>query len=164
MQTRKLPLIVACLLVATLLAIWVGSRPGAGALTLSIVDQGTDRAGQRSVLLLITNVGPFRIRYPDGFEVQTKGAAGLAYVQTTNLSLDPGEGTIIPVVLPVITTNWCGVVSYYAESPWNRSKMWLSASSIGQRLPSAFTSVRGGEARSPWMSQSQPSGPTRLLQ
>jgi hypothetical protein len=164
MRTRKLPLIVACLLVASLLAIWVGSRAGAPTLALAIVDQGTDKTGQRSVLLLITNVGPFRVCYPDGFEVQTKGAAAPAYVHTTTLWLDPGEDAVIPVVLPVITAQWCGVVNYYAESPWNRSKSWLSESSIGQRLPSAFTSVRGGASRSPWMSQSQTSGPTRLLQ
>jgi hypothetical protein len=164
MRTRKLPLIVACFLVASLLAIWVGSRVGARTLTLMIVDQGLDKNGQRSVLLLITNVGPFRICYPDGFEVQPKGAATPAYVRTTNLWLDPGEDAVIPVVLPVITTEWCGVANYYTESPWNRSKIWLSGSSIGQRLPSAFTSVRGGESRSPWMPQSPPSGPTRLLQ
>ena len=151
MCKRKLLLIVACLLAATLLAMWGVSRAGVGTLNLAIVDQGTDKTGCHSVLLLVTNDGPYRICYPDGFFVQTRTAAGGAYVPTTNLWLNPGDNATILVALPAITTDWCGVVSYYAESPWNRMKMRLSSSPIGQRLPSAFSTVRGAEVKSQWM-------------
>jgi len=151
MCIQKRLLIVACLMAATLLALWAESRAGTGTLTLAIVDQGTDKAGRRSALLLITNDGPYRICYPDGFFVQTRAAVSGTYVRTTNLWLNPGDDATILVTLPVITTDWRGVVSYYAESPWNRIRMRLSSSPIGQRLPSAFSTVRGAEVKSQWM-------------
>jgi len=152
MRTRSLLLIVACLLAAALLAMWAASRAGAGTLAIAIVDHRTDKSGAHSVRLLITNDGPYRICYPDGFFVETRGVPGRAYVPTTNLWLDPGDHAAIQVALPVIAGAWCGVVSYYAESPWNRLKMRLSSSSIGGRVPSAFSTVQGAEVKSPWTS------------
>jgi hypothetical protein len=152
MRRRKLVVTVGCLLACgAMLVTWVASRSGMHSLTLAIVDRGTNGAGLRSVLLLLTNGGPYRICYPDGFFVQTRGAARPVYVPTTNLWLEPGDDATIQATLPSSPTDWCGVVSYYAESPWNRIKMRLSSSSIGGKLPSAFTTVRGAELKSPWM-------------
>lgn len=152
MRTRKIAILVVCLMAcAALVVTWTASRPGVGTLTLAIVDQGTDDTGLHSVLLLVTNAGPYRICYPDGFFVRTKGAARETYVPTTNLWLDPGAGATIVAGLPSIATDWYGAVSYYEESPWNRIRMRLAASSIGPRLPSAFVTVQGAEVRGPWM-------------
>ena len=50
-----------------------------------------------------------------------------------------------------MTTDWCGLVHYYRESPWNRVKMRLGASSIAGRLPSDLTSVVGQVVKGPWV-------------
>ena len=162
MRVRRIQLFAACILATVLLAMWAASRAGSGTLTimragsanltLEIVDQRNDKAGDHSVLLLITNKGPYRICYPDGFFVETRGAVGRAYIPTTNLWLAPGAGTTLPVVIPAMATDWRGVVSYYVESPWNRIKMRLGSSPIGPMLPSAISAVQGAEVRSQWMS------------
>ena len=134
------------------LAVCCASRAGVTGVTMAIEAQGTDEAGVRTVLMF-TNHGPYRICYPDGFFVQTKGVAGPGvYIPTTNLWLRPGEGTKLSIDLPWVTTDWRGAVSYYVESPWNRIKIRLSSSAIGRRLPRVVTTVYGDEAVSPWFS------------
>lgn len=152
MRTRKVVLIIGSLLsVATLVWMWTGSHAGAGNLTLSIVDHGTDQAGLHTVLVQITNQGPYRICYPDGFFVQTRGATMTTHVPTTNLWLDPGEGANVSVSIPSITADWCGVVSYIVENPWNRLKMSVGTSAMGRKLPPFVTAVRGAQVRSSWI-------------
>lgn len=153
MHTRKVVLIVACIsIVAALVWIRTESNAGAGGLTLAIVDRGINKSGDHIVLLQITNRGPYRICYPDSFSVQTRDTPREAYLATTNLWLDPGEGANVSVSLfPSITSDWRGVVSYIVESPWNRFKMRVGASSIGKRLPPSLTAVQGTVVRSPWI-------------
>lgn len=152
MMKRRIVLTVGCLLLcAAAVGTWKASRSDDPLLSLGIVDQGTNQAGQRSVTLLLTKVGASRICYPDGFEVQARGARMPVYVPTEWLWLEPGEEAEIRVALPPMTTNWCGLVHYYRESPWNRVKMRLGAASFAGRLPSDLTSVGGQVVKRPWM-------------
>ena len=157
MRSLTLVLTVGCLLViAAFLAARSASRAGMGSLTLAIADLGTDTTGLRTVVLQITNRGPYRVHYSDGFFLQVRDAAMPTYIPTTNLWLGPGEGAHISAGVPGTIEEWRANVGYIVQSPWNRTMMRLnSLNSTSMRgiLPHALTSVRGAEVQSPWLSK-----------
>jgi hypothetical protein len=154
MMKRRIVLTVGCLLLcAAAVGTWNGFLSGDGSLGFGIIDQGINQAGERTVLLLLTNVGGYRICYPDSFEVQTKGTEVFTYIQTEHRFLEPGDEVQIKVSFPRTTTNWCGLVHYYRESPWNVVRMRLGSSPLGGRLPSLLNAVPSQVVRGPWMDQ-----------
>jgi hypothetical protein len=150
---KILALVGVVLVFALLISGWKLSTAGKGSLSFMIVDLGPNPAGQRKVLLQITNVGPYVVFSFDGFFVENQGPPNWTNISTTDLRLNPGEAAEIPVLLPGSTKTWRGHVTYYAESPWNQLKLRLGMSSFGPRLPMGLVSVQGAEETSPWFAQ-----------
>ncbi len=150
------PVLIVCGVLALgvallwLLFTWAES----GHLGVSVMGSTTNGVGAVLVTLEVTNRSPHRVCLPGFCLVESKGTPGLVEVPFADVWIDPGEATSLSVPAPNPPAEWRVAVHYYSESPWNRLKIRLSASSLGARLPDGLVSVRGGREWSPWIGDS----------
>ena len=130
------------------------SRAESGHLGVSVTGSTTNGVGAVLVTLEVTNRSPHRVVLPGFCLVESKGTPGLVEVPFADVWIDPGEATSLSVPAPNPPAEWRVAVHYYSESPWNRLKIRLSASSLGARLPDGLVSVQGGREWSPWIGDS----------
>ncbi len=154
MRALKLVLIFGCLLTAVaILGVRRFSRAGLDSVGVVLVGASTNEAKVRFAVLQITNRSPYRVCLPDSCSVQTGATSKWVYIHTTDLRVEPGKATCISVPAPGSSNEWRVSVGYYAESPWNRLKMRLSASRLEAKLPRALVSVKGAAVLSPWIAR-----------
>jgi hypothetical protein len=154
MNARRRVLVTCFVLTAiAMLSLHGVSRARSDNLGVVVTGQGTNLAGVRLGFLQITNRGPYPINLPDSCSVQVRGTSKWIDTPTTNLWLEPGKAASISVPAPASSSDWRVGVGYYTESPWNRLKMRLGASSIGPKLPGGVVTVSGAAVWSPWIAQ-----------
>ena len=150
------PVLIVCGVLALGVALlgFLFTRVESGHLGVSVTGSTTNGVGAVLVTLEVTNRSPHRVVLPGFCLVESKGTPGLVEVPFADVWIDPGEATSLSVPAPNPPAEWRVAVHYYSESPWNRLKIRLSASSLGARLPDGLVSVQGGREWSPWIGDS----------
>ena len=150
------PVLAVCGVLALGVALlgFLFTRSESGHLGVAAIGSTTNGVGAVLVTLEVTNRSPHRVCLPGFCLVESKGTPGLVEVPFSDVWIDPGEASSLSVPAPNPPAEWRVAVPYYLESPWNRLKIQLSASSLGARLPDGLVSVRGGREWSPWIGDS----------
>ena len=151
---RRLSLIsfsVCLLAVAGILGLRGCSRFNSENVGIALIGKSTNQANVSFAVLQVTNPGPYRIYSPDACRVQTGATSKWVYVHTSDLWVEPGKTASVSVPVTGWSNQWRVSVGYIVETPWNRMKGRLGASSLEPRLPRQLVSVRSGEAVSGWI-------------